>query len=212
VASTKAFTAQVAVLIMLAVKMAKAANRIDSAVYTEIIAALNQAPHNAQEILCSAADVVERIAAKYKDASDALYLGRGYLFPIALEGALKLKEISYIHAEGYPAGEMKHGPIALIDEQMPVVALALQDEYYEKITSNIQQVTARKGNVIAIVTRGDKGMSAIASDVIEIPPLHPVVAPLLSVLPLQMLAYNIAVLRGCNVDQPRNLAKSVTVE
>lgn len=149
---------------------------------------------------------------KYKDAVNALYLGRGYLFPVALEGALKLKEISYIHAEGYAAGEMKHGPIALVDDNLPVVVVAPHDEYYEKIVSNIQEIKARKGNVIAIVTSGDNGLKELASDVIEIPKSHPAVAPLLSVLPLQILAYHIAVLRECNVDQPRNLAKSVTVE
>jgi glucosamine--fructose-6-phosphate aminotransferase (isomerizing) len=155
---------------------------------------------------------IKKIAEKYQDAINALYLGRGYLFPVALEGALKLKEISYIHAEGYAAGEMKHGPIALVDDNLPVVVVAPQDEYYEKIVSNIQEVKARKGNVIAIVTEGDTGIKELANDIIEIPKSHPAIAPLLTVLPLQLLAYHIALLKGCNVDQPRNLAKSVTVE
>jgi glucosamine--fructose-6-phosphate aminotransferase (isomerizing) len=152
------------------------------------------------------------VAEKYQEAVNALYLGRGYLFPVALEGALKLKEISYIHAEGYAAGEMKHGPIALVDDNLPVVVVAPRDAWYEKIVSNIQEVKARKGNVIAIVSEGDDGLKELANDIIEIPRSHPALAPLLAVIPLQLLAYYIAVLRGCDVDQPRNLAKSVTVE
>jgi glucosamine--fructose-6-phosphate aminotransferase (isomerizing) len=152
------------------------------------------------------------VAEKYQQAVNALYLGRGYLFPVALEGALKLKEISYIHAEGYAAGEMKHGPIALVDDNLPVVVIAPQDAWYEKILSNIQEVKARKGNVIAVVSEGDVVLKEMADDSIEIPATHPALAPLLAVIPLQLLAYHMAVLRGCNVDQPRNLAKSVTVE
>ena len=164
-----------------------------------------------REILANT-DNIKAIAEKYKDASDALFLGRGYNFPIALEGALKLKEISYIHAEGYPAAEMKHGPIALIDDAMPVVVIATKNETYEKVVSNIQEVKARKGVVIAIVTEGDEAVKGMADYCIEIPECDDVLVPLLSVIPLQLLSYHIAVLRGCNVDQPRNLAKSVTVE
>ncbi|RYD75226.1 MAG: SIS domain-containing protein, partial [Sphingobacteriales bacterium] len=148
----------------------------------------------------------------YKDAPNCLYLGRGYQFPVALEGALKLKEISYIHAEGYPAAEMKHGPIALIDESMPVVVIATNKQHYEKVVSNIQEVKARKGKIIAVVSEGDTDIAALADHLIVIPETEEVLSPLLSVIPLQLLAYHIAVMRGCNVDQPRNLAKSVTVE
>jgi glucosamine--fructose-6-phosphate aminotransferase (isomerizing) len=211
VASTKAFTAQVTVLTMLALKLAKARGKISTEEYEELVKELADVPEK-QETILSDSGAIRQIALKYKDAVNALYLGRGYLFPVALEGALKLKEISYIHAEGYAAGEMKHGPIALVDDNLPVVVVAPHDEYYEKIVSNIQEIKARKGNVIAIVTSGDNGLKELASDVIEIPKSHPAVAPLLSVLPLQILAYHIAVLRECNVDQPRNLAKSVTVE
>ncbi|NJO01965.1 MAG: SIS domain-containing protein, partial [Bacteroidia bacterium] len=157
-------------------------------------------------------DQIQYIAELFKDVRNFLYLGRGYNFPVALEGALKLKEISYIHAEGYPAAEMKHGPIALIDEEMPVVFIATDDRSYEKIVSNIQEVKARKGKVIAIVTEGDKFIQNIADFTIEIPATHEALTPLLAVIPLQLLSYHIAVMRGCNVDQPRNLAKSVTVE
>jgi glucosamine--fructose-6-phosphate aminotransferase (isomerizing) len=157
-------------------------------------------------------DIVEKIAAIYKDSRNALYLGRGYSFPVALEGALKLKEISYIHAEGYPAAEMKHGPIALIDEEMPVFVIATQGHSYEKVVSNIQEVKARKGKITAIVTAGDKTVKELADHVIEIPKTDDSLVPIISVIPLQLLAYHIAVMRGCNVDQPRNLAKSVTVE
>ena len=169
-------------------------------------------PEKGRQILLQSNDKIKAIAEKYKDAINSLYLGRGYLFPVALEGALKLKEISYIHAEGYAAGEMKHGPIALVDDNLPVIVVAPQDDYYEKIVSNIQEVKARKGNVIAIVTEGDKVLKEMVTDYIEIPASHPAVAPLLTVIPLQLLAYHIALMKGCNVDQPRNLAKSVTVE
>ncbi len=157
-------------------------------------------------------DQVETIAATFKDARNFIYLGRGYNFPVALEGALKLKEISYIHAEGYPAAEMKHGPIALIDEEMPVVFIATKDSSYEKVVSNIQEVKARKGRVIAVVTEGDQLIPKMAEFTIEVPAVHEALTPLISVVPLQLLSYHIAVMRGCNVDQPRNLAKSVTVE
>lgn len=211
VASTKAFTAQVTVLTMFALKLAKEKATISDSEYRELVAELAEIPEK-QRLILQNNESIKRVAEKYKDAVNALYLGRGYLFPVALEGALKLKEISYIHAEGYAAGEMKHGPIALVDDNLPVVVVAPHDDYYEKIVSNIQEVKARKGNVIAIVTEGDMGLKGMANDVIEIPKSHPAVAPLLTVLPLQLLAYHIAVLRGCNVDQPRNLAKSVTVE
>jgi glucosamine--fructose-6-phosphate aminotransferase (isomerizing) len=155
---------------------------------------------------------IKTVAEKYNDAADALYLGRGYLYPVALEGALKLKEISYVHAEGYAAGEMKHGPIALVDYNLPVVVVSAKDSYYEKVVSNIQEVKARKGNIIAVVTEDDNGLRNMADDLFVIPECHPAVAALLTVVPLQLFAYYIAVLRGCDVDQPRNLAKSVTVE
>ncbi len=211
VASTKAFTAQVTVLTMIALKLAKRKGTIDVEEYQQLVKELAAIPDKGRIILESN-EKIKQIAEKYYEAINALYLGRGYLFPVALEGALKLKEISYIHAEGYAAGEMKHGPIALVDDNLPVVVVAPQDEYYEKIVSNIQEIKARKGNVIAVVTEGDTGLKEMANDVIEIPKSHPAVAPLLSVIPLQLLAYHIALLKGCNVDQPRNLAKSVTVE
>lgn len=211
VASTKAFTAQVTVLTLFALKLAKEKGTISPDEYKTLVNELAEIPQKERQIL-ELNENIKEIAEKYKDAINALYLGRGYLFPVALEGALKLKEISYIHAEGYAAGEMKHGPIALVDDNLPVVVVAPHDAYYEKIVSNIQEVKARKGNVIAIVTQGDEGLKKMANDVIEIPKSHPALAPLLSVLPLQLLAYHIAVLRDCNVDQPRNLAKSVTVE
>ena len=211
VASTKAFSAQVTVMTMLALKLARERNTIDDKLYSELIGELSEIPEKARTILLSHPHIKE-VAEKYRDAVNALYLGRGYLFPVALEGALKLKEISYIHAEGYAAGEMKHGPIALVDDNLPVVVVAPQDNYYEKIVSNIQEVKARKGNIIAVVTEGDKHLKEMVNDVLEIPKSHPAVAPLLAVIPLQLLAYHIAILRGCNVDQPRNLAKSVTVE
>jgi len=211
VASTKAFTAQVTVLTMFALKLAQVRKTISDEDYRMLLKELSEIPEKGRLILQSN-EKIKAIAEKYKDAINALYLGRGYLFPVALEGALKLKEISYIHAEGYAAGEMKHGPIALVDDNLPVIVVAPKDDYYEKIVSNIQEVKARKGNVIAIVTEGDVVLKEMVNDSIEIPDSHPALAPLLAVIPLQMLAYHIAVLRGCNVDQPRNLAKSVTVE
>ena len=211
VASTKAFTAQVTVLTMFALKLAQVRKTISDEDYRILVKELSEIPEKGRLILQSN-EKIKAIAEKYKDAINALYLGRGYLFPVALEGALKLKEISYIHAEGYAAGEMKHGPIALVDDNLPVIVVAPKDDYYEKIVSNIQEVKARKGNVIAIVTEGDVTLKEMVNDSIEIPDSHPALAPLLAVIPLQMLAYHIAVLRGCNVDQPRNLAKSVTVE
>lgn len=211
VASTKAFSAQVTVLTLFALKLAKEKGTIDDHLYTTLIGELSEIPEKAKTILLSHPHI-KTIAEKYKSATNALYLGRGYLFPVALEGALKLKEISYIHAEGYAAGEMKHGPIALVDDNMPVVVVAPQDHYYEKIVSNIQEVKARKGNIIAVVTEGDKRLKEMVNDILEIPKSHPAVAPLLAIIPLQLLAYYTAVLKGCNVDQPRNLAKSVTVE
>lgn len=211
VASTKAFTAQVVVLAMMGIILAKAKGTITETVYRELLVELETIPDKIQKILGKHKQI-EHIADIFKDASNFLFLGRGYNFPVALEGALKLKEISYIHAEGYPAAEMKHGPIALIDEEMPVVFIATKDSSYEKIVSNIQEVRARKGRVIAVVTENDELIRQMAEFVIEIPPTHEALMPLLSVVPLQLLSYYIAVMRGCNVDQPRNLAKSVTVE
>ena len=211
VASTKAFTAQVTVLTLFALKLAKTKGTISQEEYNLLVKELAEIPAKGRAILQNSAQI-QKIAVKYQDAINALYLGRGYLFPVALEGALKLKEISYIHAEGYAAGEMKHGPIALVDSNLPVVVLAPQDAWYEKIVSNIQEVKARKGNIIVIVSEGDTGLKEMANDIIEIPKSHPALMPLLAVIPLQLLAYHISVLRGCNVDQPRNLAKSVTVE
>jgi len=211
VASTKAFTAQVTVLTLFALKLAFAREEISKENYLNLIHELTSIPQKIRTILAGHKNIAE-IAAKYKDAANALYLGRGALFPVALEGALKLKEISYIHAEGYAAGEMKHGPIALVDDNLPVVVVAPRDHYYEKIVSNIQEVKARKGNIIAVVTEGDAELKRMANDVFEIPESHPAVTPLLAIIPLQLFAYYIAVLRGCDVDQPRNLAKSVTVE
>jgi glucosamine--fructose-6-phosphate aminotransferase (isomerizing) len=211
VASTKAFTAQVTVLTMMAIIVAKAKGTITESLYHELLVEMESIPGKIQKILDKHAQV-EYIADIFKDARNFLFLGRGYNFPVALEGALKLKEISYIHAEGYPAAEMKHGPIALIDEEMPVVFIATKDSSYEKVVSNIQEVRARKGRVIAVVTENDALIESMAEFVIEIPHTHETLVPLLSVVPLQLLAYHIAVMRGCNVDQPRNLAKSVTVE
>jgi len=211
VASTKAFTAQVTVLILFTLKLAKTRGTISDEDYSLLVKELAEIPEKGRAILENN-EKIRQVAEKYKEAVNALYLGRGTLFPVAMEGALKLKEISYIHAEGYAAGEMKHGPIALVDDNLPVVVVAPQDAWYEKIISNIQEVKARKGNVIGIVTEGDTGLKELTGDVIEIPRSHPALAPLLAVIPLQLLAYHIAVLRGCNVDQPRNLAKSVTVE
>jgi len=211
VASTKAFTAQVTVMTLLALKLAKERGKISSEVYLSLIQELSEIPEKVKSILVKHPHF-KTVAAKYKDASNALYLGRGCLFPVALEGALKLKEISYMHAEGYAAGEMKHGPIALVDDNLPVVVVAAKDNYYEKIVSNIQEVKARKGNIIAVVTEGDDGLKGMVNDLFEIPKSHPAVTPLLAIIPLQLFSYYIAVMRGCDVDQPRNLAKSVTVE
>lgn len=211
VASTKAFTSQITVLTMMALLLGSKRQALPASEYKHLIQELIKVPKKIEEILKDEAKIAE-IAAVYKDVTNALYMGRGLLFPVALEGALKLKEISYIHAEGYPAAEMKHGPIALIDENMPVLALAANDESYEKMVSNIQEVKARKGKVIAVVTKGDKIIRKMADHIIEIPECHEAVSPLLAVIPLQILSYHIALMRGCNVDQPRNLAKSVTVE
>lgn len=211
VASTKAFTAQVTVLTLLALKLAKERGQISSGLYLDLINELSLIPEKLKTILVGHPHIKE-VAAKYKDAINALYLGRGYLFPVALEGALKLKEISYMHAEGYAAGEMKHGPIALVDDNLPVIVVAAKDHYYEKIVSNIQEVKARKGNIIAVVTEGDTGLKSMVNDLFEIPKSHPAVSALLAIVPLQLFSYYIAVMRGCDVDQPRNLAKSVTVE
>ncbi len=211
VASTKAFTAQVTVLTMMAMLIGRKRDIISTNRFNELIGELLQVPQKIGKIL-ETNDHVKRIAEVFKDASNFLYLGRGYFFPVALEGALKLKEISYIHAEGYPAAEMKHGPIALIDDKMPVVVIAAKDSSYEKVVSNVQEVKARKGVVIAIVTEGDTVIRGMADHVIEIPKAGEIAESLLAVVPLQLLAYHIALMRGCNVDQPRNLAKSVTVE
>ncbi len=211
VASTKAFTAQVSVLTLLALQMAHKRGSITESRFRQLLNELDQIPKKV-EIALQANDKIQEIAERFKDVHHFLYLGRGYGFPVALEGALKLKEISYIHAEGYPAAEMKHGPIALIDEEMPVVVIATKQGSYEKVVSNIQEVKARKGKIIAIVTEGDEVVKAMADYVIEIPETDEILVPLVSVVPLQLLAYHIAVMRGCNVDQPRNLAKSVTVE
>jgi glutamine---fructose-6-phosphate transaminase (isomerizing) len=211
VASTKAFTGQVTVLAMMAIIVANKKGIITESKYQELLVDLENIPAKIQRAL-ELNDSIKVIAEEFKNAKNFLYLGRGFNFPVALEGALKLKEISYIHAEGYPAAEMKHGPIALIDEEMPVVVIALHDSSYEKIVSNIQEVRARKGRVIAIVTEGDSHIRDMAEFVIEVPKISEALSPLVSVIPLQLLAYHIAVMRGCNVDQPRNLAKSVTVE
>lgn len=211
VASTKAFTGQVTLLTMIALSLAQKRGTISDAYFRRLLNELGNIPAKVNKVLESN-PLIEYIAGEIKDRTNALYLGRGYNFPVALEGALKLKEISYIHAEGYPAAEMKHGPIALIDEEMPVIVIATNKSAYEKIVSNIQEVKARKGFVIAIVTEGDTVISKIADHTIEIPDTEEPLTPLLSVIPLQLLSYHIAVLRGCNVDQPRNLAKSVTVE
>jgi glutamine---fructose-6-phosphate transaminase (isomerizing) len=211
VASTKAFTTQVLVLAMMAFEIGHNKGTISDSSYKELITELASIPGKIENAL-KVNDQALELAKIFQNTHNALYLGRGYLFPVALEGALKLKEISYIHAEGYPAAEMKHGPIALIDENMPVVVVATKDDTYEKIVSNIQEIKARKGNVIAIVTEGDEIISKMADYVLEVPETLPIFSGLLAVIPLQLLSYHIAVLRGCNVDQPRNLAKSVTVE
>jgi glucosamine--fructose-6-phosphate aminotransferase (isomerizing) len=211
VASTKAFTAQLTVLSMIALIVAQRKGTITEQKLHELLVEMERIPSHVERAL-ALNDKVKNIAAIFKDAHNFIYLGRGYNFPVALEGALKLKEISYIHAEGYPAAEMKHGPIALIDEEMPVVFIATRDSSYEKIVSNIQEVKARKGRVISIVTEGDNVIPPMSEFVIEVPAVHEALMPLVSVIPLQLLSYHIAVMRGCNVDQPRNLAKSVTVE
>jgi glucosamine--fructose-6-phosphate aminotransferase (isomerizing) len=211
VASTKAFTTQVTVLAMMAFVIGHRKGIISDDSYRELISALVEIPSKMEQAL-KVNDKIAALAASISETRNALYLGRGFLFPVALEGALKLKEISYIHAEGYPAAEMKHGPIALIDENMPVVVVATRDNTYEKIISNIQEIKARKGKVIAIVSEGDTTIGKIADHVIEVPDTIPVFSGILAAIPLQLLSYHIAVLRGCDVDQPRNLAKSVTVE
>jgi glucosamine--fructose-6-phosphate aminotransferase (isomerizing) len=211
VASTKAFTAQVTVLTLMALHLAQKKGTITQSRLQLLLTCLQQIPALVEETLKSDA-LIKHIAAEYKDSRNFLYLGRGYNFPVALEGALKLKEISYIHAEGYPAAEMKHGPIALIDADMPVVVIATKKGTYEKVISNIQEVKARKGRLIVIVTKGDTVAAELADHVIEIPSTEEELMPLLASIPLQLLSYHIAVMRGCNVDQPRNLAKSVTVE
>ena len=211
VASTKAFTGQLTLLTLMALQLAHKRGTISNSYYHQLINELQKIPDKVKEVLQND-DKIKQIAEKWKDANNALYLGRGYNFPVALEGALKLKEISYIHAEGYPAAEMKHGPIALIDENMPVVVIATNDSTREKVISNIQEVKARKGKILAIVKEGDETIAEMADYFIEIPHTEEPLTPLLSVIPLQLLAYHIAVLRECNVDQPRNLAKSVTVE
>lgn len=212
VASTKAFTAQVTVLTLLALRLGYKKGTISESYYRTLLAELEAIPDKVQKVLDTSDKLIQEISAIYSNASNALYLGRGNCFPVALEGALKLKEISYIHAEGYPAAEMKHGPIALIDEEMPVFVIATQGPSYEKVVSNIQEVKARKGKVVAIVTEGDVQVKSIADQVIEIPETNEHLVPLLATIPLQLLSYYIAIMRGCNVDQPRNLAKSVTVE
>ena len=211
VASTKAFTTQITVLTLLALKLAERRGTVNRADFHYYLQELELIPDKVKEVL-KANDHIRSVAERYMDVSNFLYLGRGYNFPVALEGALKLKEISYIHAEGYPAAEMKHGPIALIDENMPVVVIATKKGHYEKVISNIQEIKSRKGNIIAIVTEGDKSVRELADYVIEIPESIEILTPLLSTIPLQLLSYHIAVLLGKNVDQPRNLAKSVTVE
>ena len=211
VASTKAFTGQVIVLTMLALALAKEKHTIDEDVYTKIVKGLSNIPEKMEETL-KLNDRISRLSRIFTYARNFLYLGRGYSYPVALEGALKLKEISYIHAEGYPAAEMKHGPIALIDSDMPVVVIATRNAMYEKVLSNIQEIKARKGKVIALVSKGDETISKIADEVIELPDTEECLEPLLATIPLQLLAYHIAGCKGKNVDQPRNLAKSVTVE
>lgn len=211
VASTKAFTTQITVLTLIALKLAKAKGVFSESRYHEYLTELETIPSKVEKALESN-PLIEIVADVYKDATNCLYLGRGYNFPVALEGALKLKEISYIHAEGYPAAEMKHGPIALIDEHMPVFVIATKKGHYEKVVSNIQEIKSRKGKIIAIVTEGDEQVRDLADHVIEVPETFESLTPLLTTIPLQLLSYHIAVMRGCNVDQPRNLAKSVTVE
>ncbi|MCA0932734.1 glutamine--fructose-6-phosphate transaminase (isomerizing) [Lutimonas saemankumensis] len=211
VASTKAFTTQITVLLLMALRLARAKGTMTSSDYRLHLQELERIPEKVEQLL-KIDDKVKGIAREYLLSSNCLYLGRGYNFPVALEGALKLKEISYIHAEGYPAAEMKHGPIALIDDRMPVVVIATSKGHYEKVVSNIQEIKSRKGKIIAVVTEGDVTVKEIADHVIEIPEVEEAFTPLLTTIPLQLLSYHIAVMRNCNVDQPRNLAKSVTVE
>ena len=211
VASTKAFTTQITLLMLIGLRLGQIRGTLSSEEFSRVAAELEALPKAVQSVLKSAKGI-QNIAKNYKNAANFLYLGRGYNFPVALEGALKLKEISYIHAEGYPAAEMKHGPIALIDKNMPVVVIATNKGHYEKVVSNIQEIKSRNGKIIAVVTKGDKSVKALADHVIEIPEVTESLTPILASIPLQLLAYHIAVIRGCNVDQPRNLAKSVTVE
>jgi glucosamine--fructose-6-phosphate aminotransferase (isomerizing) len=211
VASTKAFTAQLAVLTMIALKIAQEKGTITAQRYHHLLNELDAIPDKVKTILQDT-DLIKALANKYATAHNCLYLGRGYNFPVALEGALKLKEISYIHAEGYPAAEMKHGPIALVDKNLPVIFIATKDAYHDKIVSNMQEIKARHGKVIAIITEGDKSINDLTNDTISIPEADEIVAPMLSVIPLQLLAYYIGIAKGYDVDKPRNLAKSVTVE
>jgi glucosamine--fructose-6-phosphate aminotransferase (isomerizing) len=211
VASTKAFTAQLAVLTMIALKIGYEKGTLDRDRYMHLLEELHAIPDKVTTLL-QQTEHIKALAEKYKDARDFLYLGRGYNFPVALEGALKLKEISYIHAEGYPAAEMKHGPIALVDEELPVLFIATKDSYHEKVISNMQEIKARKGKVIAVINEGDEQSITLADDVIVVPEADEIMAPMLSTIPLQLLAYYIGVAKGQDVDKPRNLAKSVTVE
>ena len=211
VASTKAFTTQITLLMLIGLRLGQLRGTLSHDEFSRVAVELESLPRAIETVLTSE-KAIEKIATSYKDATNFLYLGRGYNFPVALEGALKLKEISYIHAEGYPAAEMKHGPIALIDKNMPVVVIATNKGHYEKVVSNIQEIKSREGKIIAVVTNGDKSVKALADHVIEIPEVTESLTPILASVPLQLLAYHIAVMRGCNVDQPRNLAKSVTVE
>lgn len=211
VASTKAFTTQITILTLISLRLAKAKGTMSNSDFHRYLQELEAIPEKVAEALTTN-DIAKTIASIYKDAPNCLYLGRGYNFPVALEGALKLKEISYIHAEGYPAAEMKHGPIALIDEKMPVIIVAPKQGHYDKVVSNIQEIKSRSGKIIAVVTKGDTQVKELADHVIEIPDTAEALTPLLTTIPLQLLSYHIAVMRGCNVDQPRNLAKSVTVE
>jgi glucosamine--fructose-6-phosphate aminotransferase (isomerizing) len=211
VASTKAFTGQVSVLTMIALAIAEAKGTIERSMYLDIVKGLSEIPDKIKEVL-TLNDRIADLARTFTYAHNFLYLGRGFSFPVALEGALKLKEISYIHAEGYPAAEMKHGPIALIDSDMPVVVIATHNAMYEKVLSNIQEIKARQGRVIALVSKGDDTIAKIADEVIELPDVQECLEPLVATIPLQLLAYHVAVCKGKDVDQPRNLAKSVTVE
>ena len=211
VASTKAFTTQITLLILICLRLGQIRGSLTPEEFGRVAEELEKLPKSIETVLQSE-KAIQKIAKSYHEASNFLYLGRGYNFPVALEGALKLKEISYIHAEGYPAAEMKHGPIALIDKNMPVVVIATNKGHYEKVVSNIQEIKSREGKIIAVVTKGDKSVKALADHVIEIPEVTESLTPILASVPLQLLAYHIAVMRGCNVDQPRNLAKSVTVE